>query len=126
MVELIIGISAIVGGLYVLSPFLVIGLELSGAPSVVKILATPAPIFALGLVAVLNGIAMVYGIFARNYRVRSIGLFVQILLRLYVIIVVIAAQGLFPLDWLANATLLGVSIVCYLVVRGMIIRNILD
>lgn len=119
-IELIIAISAVVGGLYVMSPFLVVNVSLTQAPSLVQNLASYTGIIILGLAAVLNGLVMLWGIFRRNYAIRSLGLFTNILLRLYVIIATIAAQGFFPMTWLSSLTIMGIAVICWLHVRGQI------
>lgn len=116
-IEIIIALSVLVGGLYILSPFLVVHISLADAPSLIQDLASTTGILILGIVAILNGIAMLYGIFAYRYKIRSAALFFNLLLRLYVVIATIAAQGIFPMDWLSNAVIMAVSAVCYLHLR---------
>jgi hypothetical protein len=125
IVELIIGLAAVVGGLYVVSPFLELTVAVGTAPPYVQALASQPAILVLGALALINGIAIIYGIFAKNYTVRSIALFSNICLRLFTILAVIAAQGPLPLTgWLNSFWLLLISIVCWVVVRGLVIRRI--
>ena len=116
-IELIIAISAVVGGLYVLSPYLVVTVSIIDAPNIVQNLATTTGIVTLGIASIMNGLVMIYGVVTNKYKVRSIGLFINIILRLYVTIVTIIAQGLFPMTWLANVTIMLIAAVCYLQIR---------
>jgi hypothetical protein len=124
IIELIIGISSIVGGLYVLSPFLAYSVSVNGAAPIVALLSHPISIYGYGLVYLFSGILIVFGIFKRRYRIRSAGLFVNILARIYGLCGTFIVQGLLPLTWISPLIVLLVTIICYVVVRGFIFRGL--
>lgn len=122
IVELIIAISTIVGGVYVLSPLLDISTYLHSASPLVATLGSDIGILLFGLIFLISGILMLVGVIVGNYRLRSIGLFTNFMSRLYVILATFIIQGFLPLTWVSNFTIGVIAIVCYLVVRGMIIK----
>lgn len=120
IIELIIAVATIIGGLYVFTPFLVVGIDVSHGPQIAKLIASTLGIAAVGGVAVLAGALSIFGIYKRSYKLRSAGLFTNIILRTYTLSATILIQGFLPLTWLSGLTILLVLIVCWIVVRGFI------
>jgi hypothetical protein len=117
VIEFILALGMLVGGLYVLSPFVVINISLSTAPAAVQALASTIGLALLGGTSAAVGAANLYGIWKYNYKVRSAALFSQIMIRLYVFIATLFAQGFFPLTWLSSFILMCVATICYLTLR---------
>lgn len=126
IVELIISISAIVGGLYLLSPFLAYSTMVNGASPLVATLSHPFAIVAYGLVFITGGSMSVYGIFSRRTLWRSTGIFIQMLVRTYGIFVTFLIQGALPLTWLSSFVVVCVSVVIYIWLRGLIVRGLVE
>lgn len=124
IVELVIAISTIVGGLYVLSPLLDLSVMLNGASPFVQIVGHTTGLYIFGTFFLSSGAIMLIGFVRRDYHWRSVGLFMNIMARLYVLVTTIMINGLLPLTWLSPLTVLVIAIICYLVVRGMIARGL--
>jgi hypothetical protein len=123
IVEMIIGITSVVGGLYVLSPLLVYSTAINGAGPIVALIAHPIGIMIFGLIIVISGLMMVIGVWKRKYKIRSWGLFVNILARTYALIGGFLISGFLPLTWMSSFVVLLITILCYIVVRGFLIRG---
>lgn len=117
IIELITAFFLVVGGLYVLSPFLDVTVLLSQAPRVIQSLGSTPALGALGLACIITGAVHIWGILRYNFKVRSAAIFSHVMLRLYVVAATIAAQGVFPLDWMNHLIISCVLYVCYIVVR---------
>lgn len=126
IVELIIAIGAIVGGLYVMSPALVYSTAVNGASPLIQILAHHVAILIYGATYVTAGALSVYGIIIRNTALRSIGLFWQTLSRAYGLIGTFLVQGLLPFTWWSSAIVIFISIVVYIWLRGLIVRGLVE
>jgi hypothetical protein len=116
-IELIAALGIIIGGLYILSPFLEISVVLSQAPRAVQALASTLGLVILGSSLLITGVANIVGILRFNFKLRASAIFVQMLLRMYIIAAIILSQGFFPLDWLNNFITLCILFVCYVAVR---------
>ena len=126
IVEFIIAVASIIGGVYVASPLIIYSSLVNGATPLVAALAHPVALVAFGVLLALSGIIVIAGIFMHRYRWRANGLFLNILLRIYGIIVTFLIQGLLPLTWLATLTVTIIALVCYLYDRGMLFVKVDD
>lgn len=124
IVEVVIGIVTIVAGVYILSPALVYSTTMNGASPLVATLGSQLGISLFGGFFLLSGLVMLYGIFKRNYRIRSAGLFMNILARTYGLIGYFLVTGILPLTWLSSLTILIIAVICWVVVRGFIHRGV--
>lgn len=126
IVELILAISAIVGGLYLLSPLLAYSTVINGASPLVQTLGHPVAIMFYGIIYITGGLMSTVGIFMRKTVLRSTGMFLIMLVRTYGLFITFLVQGFLPLTWLSSATVIGVSVVVYIWLRGLILRGLVD
>jgi hypothetical protein len=119
IVEFLLGIASILSGLYVVTPLQAYATITQGATPLVATLGSPIALFVFGALLGLSGLFMLIGIFRRNYRIRVNALFVNILCRFYSVTVTVMVGGLLPPLWLPPLTILFITVVCYLVARGM-------
>lgn len=126
IVELIIAIGAIVGGLYVMSPILAYSTAVNGASPLIQILGHPVAILIYGGMYVASGATSVYGILSRNTALRSIGLFCQTLCRTYGLIGTFLIQGFLPFTWWSSSIVIFISIIVYIWLRGLIVRGLTE
>lgn len=124
IVELIIGIGAIVGGLYLVSPFLPVIPAAYATSMVGEILTHPVALFIFGAVYTASGLSSVVGIISRRTTLRSVGMFWNILCRTYGLCTIFILAGFLPLTWLPSATVLLIAVVVYIWLRGLILRGI--
>ena len=126
IVELIIAIGAIVGGLYVMSPFLTYSTAVNGASPIVHVLGHPVALMVYGAIFVLSGVASIYGIITRRTNFRSSGLFWNMMARTYGLFGTFMVQGLLPFTWWSSAVVLAISVVVYIWLRGLLFRGLID
>ena len=126
IIELIIAIGAIVGGLYVMSPVLAYSTAVNGASAVVQILGHPVALMIYGGSYVVAGVISVYGILTRKTVLRSVGLFWNMLNRTYGLMGTFLVQGFLPFTWLSSFMVIVISLVVYLWIRGLIIRGLTE
>lgn len=113
----IIGVSTVVGGVYLLSPLLVISTVINGASPLVNVLGTGLGIWAFGLYFLASGIFLLLGLARNNVKFVRGGLLASILGRFYSILAYFIIIGPLPLTWLANLTVACISIVVWLALR---------
>lgn len=106
VVQWIIAISAIIGGIYVVSPFMRLSILFNGKSAVIQTVGSEWGIYLFGGMFILSGVLMIAGIILRKVQLRSLGLFINGLCRLYAIIAAILAVGILPLTWLSNFTIM--------------------
>ena len=107
------------------SPFLLYSISVNGASPIVQTLGSEVGLVVFGLLYASSGVTMLSGLIRRNYRIRSFGLFFNIICRNYVLIGTFLAQGLLPLTWISSLGVMLIACVCYIVVRGFIHRGVL-
>lgn len=115
VIELITAVFLVIGGIYVASPILDVTVLLSEAPRAIQALGSTAGLLTLGLSCITIGLVHIWSIMRYKYKVRAAMVFTHIMVRLYTILAVITAQGIFPLDWLNSFILVCILSVCYLV-----------
>lgn len=123
IVELIVGIATVISGVYVLTPLIDYSTYLHGATPLVATLGSALGIHIFGAFYLLSGLLIIYGIFKRNYRARSVGLFMNILGRTYILLAGFLIQGFLPFTWLNPFVMILIVTICWLVVKGMIVRE---
>lgn len=123
VIEFVIGVTSIIGGLYVISPLLTVSTIVNGASPLVQTIGSQIGIGVFGTLFIISGCLMTLGIIRRNYRVRSIGAFLNMLLRIYALLANFLIQGFLPLTWMSSFVVLITVLVCWIVVKGMIIRG---
>jgi hypothetical protein len=101
-IEAVIGIATIIAGLYVLSPLLDISVADNGPTPFVKALASGVGLVLFGVAYTASGFMMLLGLFKKDMRLRTSGLFLNGLTRMYVTIVTLLVQGPLPLSWISN------------------------
>lgn len=107
-----------------LSPLVHLSTIVHGATPIVAALSATPILYVVGVVYTLSGVGITYGIYKRKYPIRAWSLFANIMIRLYALVLTWLMQGLLPLTWLGPLTVLAITVVCYLIVRGMQARNI--
>jgi uncharacterized membrane protein YfcA len=117
IVEYIIAITTVVGGLFLLSPLVTIPLPGVGDPEIVKQILSRPGIIGLGIVAVIAGAAHGIGLFREKFTLRSFGLFVNVLVRIYAILAGWLINGDIPLPFSPDVVLLFIVIVLWLTLR---------
>lgn len=123
VIELVLAISTIVGGLYVLSPFLVVSIIQNGASPLILALGSQVGVTLFGGIFLASGLASVWGIYTRQYRTRSVAMFIQFLCRFYAIIVGWLVSGLLPLTWLSPLTIAIICVILWLWLKGLVLRR---
>lgn len=123
IVEIAIGIFSMVGGLYVVSPLLSYSVAINGASPIIALLSHPFAIIGYGLLFIISGALIIAGVIKRRYTLRSWGLFLNILLRIYSLIGTFLLQGFLPLTWLNSFLVLIIALICWVAVRGFIVRG---
>ena len=120
VVELIISLVTVVGGLYLLAllPLVLESIAALQLSAVMAVIASPVAILVLIFWILGFAILDIIGIAKQNYRMRYYGLFGMILSRIYGLIASILYNGIFPITWLPNLTIILIMVVCYFVVRG--------
>lgn len=126
IVELIIGIFSMVGGLYVISPIMQYSVAVNGATPTILLLSHPIAIAIYGAIFIISGLLIVLGVWKRKYQLRSWGLFSNILVRMYGLTGTFIIQGFLPLTWLSTLVVILIAVVCYVTVRGFIVRGLTD
>lgn len=109
IVQWIIAISAIVGGLYLLSPVWNASILINTTGPITQVIASTVGIALVALFAIFTGVLMIAGIVKRKVKWRSAGLFMQGMLRLYALLAGILINGFFPMTWLSSAVLLAIT-----------------
>jgi hypothetical protein len=122
IVELIIAVFTVIGGLYVMSPLVVVDVSITHFASVANFIAGQAGLILLGVAAVFSGMATIVGVCRRNYRMRSAGMFSNILLRVYAFTASLIFFAPISINFTA-ITLLAICVVCWLNVRSMVFRE---
>jgi len=107
IVEWVLSIQTLIGGAYLLSPYLRTGLSIVNPESqFLHVALSHWGLWLLGIFALLSALLIIAGIVKRRVRWRSAGLFLNGLARLYAIIGGFAAHGFIPLSWLSAAALM--------------------
>lgn len=118
IIERVISLITLVGGIYVLSPILSVPAQYVTGSVVSQIVVSQVGILAIGLFASAFALWNLYAIHKRSYRQRAASTFAMAMLRLYVILATILIVGLFPLSWLSSFTIVIILSVCYLYDRA--------
>jgi len=114
MIEWIIVIQTILGGLYILSPLVEKLAMTIVKPSIVaQVVISPIGILALGSIFLFSAILLAAGLIWEKKQWRATGLFINICVRIYGLVGGWALNGFMPPSWLASATLLSILIVIY-------------
>lgn len=114
-IVVIFGIMAIVGGLFIVSPFL--HLAAPGGPSAVY--ATAASVYGLwglAILAIVSGVLMLIGAWKDNKSLASHGVLLNIVLRVYLFIIGTLVYG-FSNSFITALTLIGILVVIYITLR---------
>jgi hypothetical protein len=124
LIEIVIAVSTIIGGLYVVSPLIDVPSLFTGQSSpLIHILGTAAPIKVYGLILIVTGCATLIGVWRRNYRLRANAMFINILARLYSLLGTLLVQGFLPFTWSPAATLIAIAVIIYIYLRGLLFRQ---
>ena len=110
VIEWIISIVTLIGGIYLLSPVVKTGILLNLNSPIAAAVASQLGIVILGMLAVLTALLLIAGIVKMKVKVRSFALFLIGLMRLYAVLAGILINGIFPFTWLSNAALM---IICF-------------
>lgn len=114
LIEIIIGVTAIVGGLYIFSPFLQISVAMNGASPLIATLGSKIPVLIFGFFYLLSGLLILLGVIkGRNGSLRA-GLLLHIFARFYVFLVTMLVTGILPLSWLSGVVVMAITVVCWL------------
>src|SRR5689334_13093511 len=106
-----------IGSIYLLSPVFSLGIAVTGAPVVVQSLVSTLGLAAVGVSSLIaNGLG-IYGLIKHDKKLQAKSMFALFIIRLYVVFALILIQGLFPLSWLANFTVMLVCGICYLYLK---------
>jgi len=106
VIQTIIGISTIIGGLYLVSPFMQASIRLVGRSAFLETASSEIGILIFAAIFIFSGILMLAGVYARKVRWRSTGLFINGLCRFYVIFATFLSQGILPLTWFSGAVIM--------------------
>lgn len=117
VIEYIVAITTILGGLFLLSPLVTIPIPNVGDPEIVKQILSRPGIIILAVVAILAGASHGYGLLKKKFALRSMGLFVNVLVRIYAILAGWLINGQVPLPFSADVVLLAVVVVLWLTLR---------
>lgn len=118
IVELIIAVMTIVGGIYLAILIPQLTEQFAQASVLIKIVSSFVPLVILAVLLIGSALLDIIGIYRQNYRMRYYGLFGMLLVRFYSLLATIFGIGFLPLTWLPNLTIILVLSVCYFVVRG--------
>lgn len=110
IIEWIISISTIIGGLYLLSPVWKLGYVLNSTGPIAQAVTSEIGIVAVAVFAIFTGLLVIAGIIKRKVAWRSAGLFLNGMLRLYALIAGILLNGLFPMTWLSSAVVMCIAL----------------
>lgn len=110
VVEWFISVSAIIGGLYLMSPVLRLNSIIHSNGAIAQAVTSDIGIVLVAAFAIFTGLLIVAGIIKRKASWRSAGLFLNGMLRLYALIAGILINGLLPLTWLSSAVLLCITL----------------
>lgn len=113
-IELMIAITSVIGGVYILSPFVVLNLPPSTGSTVILAITSQLGVAALGVAAIVSGLMIIWGILALRTRPRQWGLFLGILLRFYTVFATLLIYGLVPLNWMNSLVQALIMAVCYI------------
>lgn len=116
-IEFVVGVVSVVGGLMILGPAFV-----TRPPThffeVFDVIGSEPAIAALGMLAILSGLLTIIGMMGNKLRLRSAGMFLQFMLRLYTLIGVLLVYGLYPLSWLSALTMTLISAIIWLNIKS--------
>lgn len=119
IIEMAIHAQAVVGGFYIASPFATFTFAQPYAATLLTALTTGWPLFLLAIGSIVVGALGLYAVKKRNFKFRSSMMFANIMLQFYALSAILLVQGLLPLSWLLNVTILIISVVCWAVLRRM-------
>lgn len=117
IIEWIISIVTIIGGLYVVSPLLSYSTANFGAGAIAQTIAHPIGILIFGVIFLVSGLLLAYGLLKDIPKVRSFALMMMIACRTYSLIGTWITIGFLPLTYLSNVALIFIAVVVYLVIR---------
>lgn len=123
MVEAAISIVTIVGALYLLSPFLILPVEVTEGPALAQAISSGIPLIMLGVSAFGAAAWDLWAIHKRKWNQRANALFVLFIIRLYSLLAVILITGFFPMSWLSSFTLLIIVGICYVYDKFMAVKQ---
>lgn len=87
IVEYIIALTTVLGGLVLLTPLVLIPVPGVGDPEIVSLLLSRPGIIAVAIFAIASGLLHAYGLKKRLMKWRANGLFLNALTRMYALII---------------------------------------
>lgn len=109
VIEWIIAIVTLVGGVYLLSPVFNVGLLVSLNSPIAQAVASSVGIIALAVISIFSALLLIAGIVNRKVKWRSAALFINGLVRLYAFLAGLLINGLLPLTWLSPFALMLIT-----------------
>lgn len=113
----VLAFASVIGGLYLLSPWLVIG-QPTSSTALYNAAASFIGIAILAVAAIATGAMMIYGIRKNKYGWIARGLFYNLILRIYAQLVSLLTFGFSQSSWISGVTLIFIVLIAYLVVRS--------
>jgi len=111
----IFGVTAIAGGLFIISPFLHLTAP-GGASAVYATAASSFGLWGIAIAAILSGLIMLIGAWKDNKQLASHGVLLNIILRVYLFIIATLVYG-FSNSFITTLTLIGILVVIYITLR---------
>ena len=115
--ELVLVVASILQGIYIFTPLYTYSVATNGLSPFVVALMHPAAIFIYMGLLIISAVVIAVGIWKESPRTRASGLFGQILLIFYNVLVTILAAGPLPITWIYAATVICFAIVLWLAER---------
>ena len=101
-IELLMGITSLTGAAYLLTPLYAIG----RADHLTPLITTLTHVLWIwAIVLAVGAVILLVGLYLKNRAMRSLGLSLIFLTRLYQVITIFIVAGTFPLQWLYPLTL---------------------
>lgn len=117
-IEFIIACSAVVGGLYSISPLIQFSATANGVTGLTAVLSGVIGTSIFGAVYLIAAVVLLAGIFLDCRKLRTYGLFLIGLCRMYILIATWIAVGLLPFTWLGNATVMVITFYIWLKIKS--------
>lgn len=108
-IQWIIAVISLVAGAYMVSPLLQLSIDLQGKSGFLQAVGSSHGILIFGLVFIFSSLLIISGILFKTTWLRSAGLFLNGLCRLYSIIATILAVGFLPFSWASNALVMLIA-----------------
>lgn len=113
-IEWTVALISFINGIYLLSPLYNYSQSVNGKTVFATALGDSVFTDIFGVLLLIGGIIIMYGIVKDYPRLRAMGLFLHVLTRFYNISLTIVVAGFIPITWLSSFAIMVIALILWI------------